>query len=200
MYRSFYHTQQSIIKNPNQICFNIFVWYINANNEYMWVVHSIVTVFFPVIILTRIYAFLFKNFMNFSKHQKQHFRHLEGNRKITVRYIYWYIEVSTTEDQRRITPANIQLLQTLISELIQECLTWGRTWLICFRSLSAYGPDIPEQLLSSGLWLWSMIQTPMIQSGIWKKNPTNCFKNRKHTCNNKAAKQCKRLYMYQKIS
>lgn len=106
----------------------------------------------------------------------------------------------SVEDQRRITPANIQLLQTLISELIQECLTWGRTWLICFRSLSAYGPDIPEQLLSSGLWLWSMIQTPMIQSGIWKKNPTNCFKNRKHTCNNKAAKQCKRLYMYQKIS
>lgn len=82
----------------------------------------------------------------------------------------------SVEDQRRITPANIQLLQTLISELIQECLTWGRTWLICFRSLSAYGPDIPEQLLSSGLWLWSMIQTPMIQSGIWKKTQPTVLK------------------------
>lgn len=199
MYRSFYHTQQSTIKKPNQICFNIFVWYINANNEYMWVVHSIVTMFFSVIILTRIYAFLFKNFMNFSKHQKQHFRHLEGNRKITVRYMHLLVHRSQynrgpkeNNSCKHTTPANTYIrvnprmsylrknLANLFSEPFSLWSRYSRATLI--------------------IWIMAMINDPNANDPKWylKKNPTNCFKNRKHTCNNKAAKQCKRLY--QKIS
>lgn len=173
MYRSFYHTQQSTIKKPNQICFNIFVWYINANNEYMWVVHSIVTMFFSVIILTRIYAFLFKNFMNFSKHQKQHFRHLEGNRKITVRYIYWYIGVSRGPKEnnscKHTTPANTYIrvnprmsylrknLANLFSEPFSLWSRYSRATLI--------------------IWIMAMINDPNANDPKWylKKKPNQLF-------------------------